>query len=71
MTRPANRAAMRAMERIGLSLVGQTFWKGGDVVWYAVDRATWQRQRTGTPEYTIVSAPSASQGDSSLRRSSV
>lgn len=30
------------MERLGLSRVGQTRWKGSEVVWYAIDRAAWK-----------------------------
>ena len=45
ITRPANRRSQHVMERIGLSLAGRTEWKGEEVIWYAVDRATWERRR--------------------------
>jgi len=41
ITQPANARSMRVMERLGLSLVGRTWWRGGEVVWYAIDRDAW------------------------------
>jgi RimJ/RimL family protein N-acetyltransferase len=38
---PENRRSVRVMERIGLELQGQTRWRGGEVVWYAIDRGAW------------------------------
>lgn len=43
ITKPENRRSLRVMERLGLSLKGRTRWRGGDVVWCAIDRATWER----------------------------
>lgn len=43
----ANARSLRVMERIGLSPAGRTRWRGSVVTWYAIDRAEWQRQRTG------------------------
>jgi RimJ/RimL family protein N-acetyltransferase len=36
--RPANAASRRVAEKAGLTLRGETRWKGSDVVWYAIDR---------------------------------
>jgi RimJ/RimL family protein N-acetyltransferase len=38
ITSPANARSRRVMEKLGLSLRGETNWHGHDVVWYAVDR---------------------------------
>jgi RimJ/RimL family protein N-acetyltransferase len=43
IARPPNRRSERVMKRIGLAFVGRTYWKGGDVFWYAIDRAAWER----------------------------
>lgn len=40
-----NLRSQSVMQRIGLVCVGKTHWKGSDVVWYAMDRASWQRRR--------------------------
>ena len=42
---PENRASRRVAEKAGLSLRGETRWRGSDVVWYAVDRAGWVENR--------------------------
>jgi RimJ/RimL family protein N-acetyltransferase len=41
ITRPANQRSLRVMERAGLSFAGRTSWKGEEVVWYAIDRESW------------------------------
>ncbi len=41
ITQPANARSVRVMERLGLSFVGRTWWKGGEVIWYAIDRDAW------------------------------
>jgi hypothetical protein len=33
------------MERIGLSLVGETSWRRSDVCWYAIGCDEWERRR--------------------------
>jgi RimJ/RimL family protein N-acetyltransferase len=38
ITTPANWRSRAVMERLGLSLRGETHWHGHDVVWYALDR---------------------------------
>ena len=35
---PENAAACRVAEKAGLTLQGKTYWRGNEVVWYAVDR---------------------------------
>jgi RimJ/RimL family protein N-acetyltransferase len=44
--RPQNRESERVMQRLGLSFAGRTRWKGGEVIWYATDRAAWEREKT-------------------------
>jgi len=39
---PQNVASRRVMEKTGLTLRGQTRWRGHDVVWYAMDRDPWE-----------------------------
>ena len=41
ITQPANARSLRVMERLGLSFVGRTWWRGGEVIWYAIDRDAW------------------------------
>ena len=41
ITLPENAASRRVMEKAGLTLRGETSWKGYEVVWYAVDREEW------------------------------
>ena len=48
IARPANERSVRVMQRLGLEYAGRTRWKGGPVVWYALDRAGWQRQIEAT-----------------------
>lgn len=43
ITWPQNVRSQGVMARIGLTPVGQTQWKGSDVVWWAIDRATWEQ----------------------------
>ena len=38
ITVPANARSRAVMERLGFTLRGQTFWRGHDHVWYALDR---------------------------------
>jgi RimJ/RimL family protein N-acetyltransferase len=45
IARVGNTRSERVMLRLGLSFVGTAFWKGGDVVWYAIDRTVWAEQR--------------------------
>ena len=42
ITTPNNVASRRVMEKTGLSLRGETRWRGHDVVWYAMDRDAWE-----------------------------
>jgi RimJ/RimL family protein N-acetyltransferase len=41
ITSPTNRASRRVMEKAGLTLAGQSFWRNGGVVWYAIERSSW------------------------------
>ena len=43
ITLPENAASRRVMEKAGLTLRGETSWKGHEVVWYAVDREEWEK----------------------------
>ena len=43
--RPANLASRRVAEKAGLTLRGETRWRGSDVVWYAIDRHEWEAVR--------------------------
>ncbi|MDQ3855497.1 MAG: GNAT family N-acetyltransferase [Chloroflexota bacterium] len=43
---PANAASLQVMKMLGLARQGEWRYKGRDVVWYSLDRATWER-RTG------------------------
>jgi RimJ/RimL family protein N-acetyltransferase len=56
ITRPANRRSERVMARIGLSFGGRINWKGAEVIWYVIDRATWERTRLGMSDSTASSA---------------
>ena len=38
ITLPQNAASRRVVEKAGLTLRGETCWRGRDVVWYAIDR---------------------------------
>jgi len=40
--RPANLASRRVADKAGLTLRGETRWRGNDVVWYAIDRHEWE-----------------------------
>jgi RimJ/RimL family protein N-acetyltransferase len=44
VTAAAHVAARRVMEKAGLTLQGTRYWKslGVPIVWYAIDRATWE-----------------------------
>ena len=44
ITRPENQRSLRVMQRLGLEPVGSAEWKGGTVLWYAIDRATYHEQ---------------------------
>jgi RimJ/RimL family protein N-acetyltransferase len=39
---PENAASRRVAEKTGLTLQGETRWRGNDVVWYAIDRDAWE-----------------------------
>jgi RimJ/RimL family protein N-acetyltransferase len=41
ITKPANLASRREMEKAGLTYRGETRWRDIDVVWYAVERREW------------------------------
>ncbi len=43
ITDPDNAASRRVMEKLGLTRRGQRFWRNGEHVWYAIDRARWRR----------------------------
>ena len=42
---PENAAACRVAEKAGLTLQGKTYWRGNEVVWYAVDRDSWEAKK--------------------------
>jgi RimJ/RimL family protein N-acetyltransferase len=44
ISKPANRRSERVMQRLGLSFAGRTYWKDHEVIWYAIDRDTWERR---------------------------
>jgi RimJ/RimL family protein N-acetyltransferase len=39
---PANLSSRRVAEKVGLTLRGETRWRGVDVVWYAIERPDWE-----------------------------
>jgi RimJ/RimL family protein N-acetyltransferase len=39
---PENLASRRVMEKLGMTLRGETRFKGYDVVWYGMDRQVWE-----------------------------
>lgn len=45
ITMPTNLASRKVMEKIGLRYRKETSWKGFDIVYYDIDRATWQSSR--------------------------
>jgi len=45
ITLPTNKASRGVMEKIGLRYRRETSWKGFDIVYYDIDRATWQSGR--------------------------
>ncbi|MGE0153897.1 MAG: GNAT family N-acetyltransferase [Reyranellaceae bacterium] len=45
ITLPTNIASRKVMEKIGLGYRRETAWKGFDIVYYDIDRATWQSRR--------------------------
>jgi len=46
--RPENTASRRVAEKAGLTLRGETRWRGVNVVWYAIDRQDWRASQAGT-----------------------
>jgi RimJ/RimL family protein N-acetyltransferase len=42
---PENLGSRRVMEKLGMTLRGETRFKGSDVVWYAVERQVWEARR--------------------------
>ena len=42
---PENLASRRVMEKLGMTLCGETRFEGSDVVWYAVERQVWEASR--------------------------
>jgi RimJ/RimL family protein N-acetyltransferase len=38
ITTPTNRRSRAVMERLGLTIRGETHWRGHEVVWYALER---------------------------------
>jgi ribosomal-protein-alanine N-acetyltransferase len=45
ITLPTNTASRGVMEKIGMRYRRETAWKGFDIVYYDIDRATWQSRR--------------------------
>lgn len=45
ITMPTNLASRKVMEKVGLRYRRETTWKGFDIVYYDIDRATWQSGR--------------------------
>ncbi len=44
ITQRQNFRSLSVMRRLGLSPAGSTHWKGSAVVWWAIDRVTWERR---------------------------
>ena len=47
IVQPANAASRRVMEKCGLTLHGASRYRAVDVVWYAIDQATWRARQPG------------------------
>ena len=45
ITLPTNLSSRKVMEKIGMRYRKETSWKGFDIVYYDIDRATWQSRR--------------------------
>lgn len=45
ITMPTNVRSRRIMEKIGMGYRRETVWKGFDIVYYDIDRPTWQSRR--------------------------
>jgi len=45
ITLPGNLASRGVMAKIGMGYRRDTEWKGFDIVWYDIDRTTWQSRR--------------------------
>jgi RimJ/RimL family protein N-acetyltransferase len=45
ITRPDNVRSERVMQRLGMTSAGTTRWRGGTVLWYAIDRDTREQRR--------------------------
>ena len=49
---PENAVSRRVMEKCGLTLRGETRWRGLDHVWYAIDRREWEVGRRSADRLT-------------------
>jgi RimJ/RimL family protein N-acetyltransferase len=47
VTRPANTASRRVMEKTGLVYQGTRKWRRAQTVWYAADRDSWSKREPG------------------------
>jgi RimJ/RimL family protein N-acetyltransferase len=50
IARMGNAASRRVMEKLGLTHGGEAGWRGQQVVWYEIDRATWENSLGQTDE---------------------
>ena len=45
ITLPENVASQRVMQKVELTLRGETRWSNVDIVWYTIDRQEWESSR--------------------------
>jgi len=62
ITQILNVRSQAVMQRIGLVRTGQTHWRGCEVVWYSMDRASWEQAAArggfdGTPREDTAGRP--------------
>jgi RimJ/RimL family protein N-acetyltransferase len=49
IARVENERSQRVMQRLGMWHGGAARWRGSNVVWYAIDRSTWERRSAADP----------------------
>lgn len=62
ITAPANKASRRVMEKVGLRLAGEAFWRNSKVVWYAIERASWSAERPADESSKLVETSAGRRG---------